>query len=140
MPWIGLDPVTDLIAGAIGQKHVRDNHIGREAIEGRIDELSIGGQFNLEAFFDQDASTDTLGVRAVIGQKYSRNQFGFLGSVDSLVAAVPAVTAAAFVCVVALGCATGFGVFCFFCFFGSMIVPLAMIGALASALAGGVAT
>ena len=71
MPRIRFDPVTDLVAGAIGQKNVRNHHIGREAIQRRIHELSIGGQFNLKAFFDQDASTDTLGVRAVIGQKYS---------------------------------------------------------------------
>ena len=71
MSWIGLDPVTYFVARAIGQKNVGNHHIGRETIQRGIHELTIGGQFNLKAFFDQNASTDTLGVRAVIGQEYS---------------------------------------------------------------------
>ena len=42
-----------------------------------VDLASVGSDLNVKAFFDEDTSTDALGVRAVIGQKNSGGQFFF---------------------------------------------------------------
>ena len=106
MPRIRFDPVTDLDPGPVRQKNVRNYHIGRETVQNRKHLHPISGKLNIKALFAKDSSTNALGMRAVIGQKDARDQFFFF-----------------------------FGSFGFFTFLGSTAVPLAMIGAFASAAA-----
>gem|GEM_PF-5646241 len=92
--------MTDLVAGAIRKEYVGDNDIGREAIEGWINSRPVGYLFDIEAFSSKDASTDTLGVRAIVGQKNAGDQFFFF-----------------------------FGSLTFFCFLTGTMVPFEIIGA-----------
>lgn len=100
MPGMSFDPVTNLETRTGGQENIDDYNVGREAIQGRVDFATIACDFHFKAFSGEDASTDSLGVRAVIGQKNARGQFFFF-----------------------------FGSLTFFCFLTGSRVPLATIGA-----------
>ena len=103
MPGVGFDPMTDLVSGSIRKKNVRNYDVRTEVIESWIHVLTVSSQFHIKAFFSEDASTDALGVRAVIGQKNTGDQFFFF-----------------------------FGSFSFFSFLAFTRVPFAIIGAFCS--------